>query len=116
MASAFEPSLSASMRRQSSLSSGMHRQSSLSSSMHRQSLALAAAPSIADTLPSINWGFDDLRDRMNKFSAKFDAFIEQGRKRVLEERSQFRMNVEELNGKISFGLLFFLDGSETHSV
>jgi len=53
---------------------------------------------MADQLPSINFGFDDLRDRMAKFTAKFDAFIEQGRKRVLEERNQFRMNVAELQG------------------
>ncbi|KAK1782907.1 chromosome segregation protein Spc25-domain-containing protein [Copromyces sp. CBS 386.78] len=53
-------------------------------------------PSLADTLPSINFGFDELRDRMAKFTEKFDAFIEQGRKRVLEERNQFRMNVAEL--------------------
>jgi kinetochore protein Spc25 len=55
-------------------------------------------PSLADTLPNINFGFDELRDRMAKFTAKFDAFIEQGRKRVLEERNQFRMNVAELQG------------------
>ncbi len=59
---------------------------------------MAAAPAIADTLPSINFGFDDLRDRMAKFTAKFDAFIEQGRKRVLEERNQFHMNIAELEG------------------
>ncbi|KJZ77093.1 Putative kinetochore protein SPC25 [Hirsutella minnesotensis 3608] len=75
MATAFEPSLSA--------------------SLSRQSLA-PAGPSAADSLPSINFGFDDLRERMAKFSARFDAFIEQGRKRVLEERNQFRMNVAEL--------------------
>lgn len=55
-------------------------------------------PSLADTLPNINFGFDELRDRMAKFTVKFDAFIEQGRKRVLEERNQFRMNVAELQG------------------
>lgn len=53
---------------------------------------------MADSLPNINFGFDELRDRMAKFTAKFDAFIEQGRKRVLEERNQFRMNVAELQG------------------
>ncbi|KAH7320910.1 chromosome segregation protein Spc25-domain-containing protein [Stachybotrys elegans] len=68
---------------------------SLSSSISRQTLA-PAGPSVADTLPNINFGFDELRDRMAKFSAKFDAFIEQGRKRVLEERNQFRINVAEL--------------------
>ncbi|KAH6645782.1 chromosome segregation protein Spc25-domain-containing protein [Truncatella angustata] len=76
MASVFEPSMSASLSRQLPIS--------------------ATAPSMADSLPDINFGFDDLRDRMAKFTAKFDAFIEQGRKRVLEERNQFRMNVAEL--------------------
>ena len=57
-----------------------------------------AAPSVADSLPNVNFGFDDLRDRMAKFTAKFDAFIEQGRKRVLEEKNQFVMNVTELQG------------------
>ncbi|KAF2473753.1 uncharacterized protein BDR25DRAFT_217977 [Lindgomyces ingoldianus] len=54
------------------------------------------APSMADQLPSINFGFDDLRSRMNQFTARFDDFIEKGRKRVLEERNQFRMSVGEI--------------------
>lgn len=54
---------------------------------------------MADQLPSINFGFDDLRSRMNQFTTRFDAFIENGRRRVLEERNQFRMNVAELHGK-----------------
>jgi len=54
---------------------------------------------MADSLPNINFGFDELRDRMAKFTVKFDTFIEQGRKRVLEERNQFRINVAELHGK-----------------
>ncbi|CAG8971884.1 hypothetical protein HYALB_00007799 [Hymenoscyphus albidus] len=62
----------------------------------RPPLSSADAPSMADTLPSINFGFDELRDRMAKFTVRFDNFIEQGRKRVLEERNQFRMNVAEL--------------------
>ncbi|KAL7950915.1 chromosome segregation protein Spc25 domain-containing protein [Trichoderma barbatum] len=61
----------------------------------RQTMA-PVGPSAADTLPSIDFGFDDLRERMAKFTAKFDAFIEQGRKRVLEERNQFRVNMAEL--------------------
>ena len=79
MTSAFEPSLSSSLSSRPPMS--------------------AMAPSMADSLPSINFGFEELRDRMAKFTAKFDAFIEQGRKRVLEERNQFRMNVAELQGK-----------------
>lgn len=75
MASAFEPAFSSSLNRQ------------------------PIGPSVADTLPNINFGFDDLRDRMAKFTARFDAFIEQGRKRVLAERNQFRINIAELQGK-----------------
>jgi len=71
---------------------------SLSTSAMRPPLSSADAPSMADSLPSINFGFDELRDRMAKFTVKFDSFIEQGRKRVLEERNQFRMNVTELKG------------------
>lgn len=50
-------------------------------------------------LPSIDFNFDDLRRRMNDFSTKFDAYIERGRKRVLEERNEFRARLSELNGK-----------------
>lgn len=55
---------------------------------------------MADSLPSVNFGFDDLRERMARFTARFDDFIEKGRKRVLEERNQFRMNVTELQGTL----------------
>ena len=58
------------------------------------------APSMADQLPSINFGFDNLRGRMNQFTTRFDAFIENGRRRVLEERNQFHANVGELQGKL----------------
>ncbi|OBT71230.1 hypothetical protein VF21_09894 [Pseudogymnoascus sp. 05NY08] len=53
------------------------------------------APSMADSLPPISFGFDDLRSRMSQFTLRFDAFIETGRKRVLEERNQFRSTVAE---------------------
>ncbi|KAJ1338034.1 kinetochore protein Spc25 [Microdochium nivale] len=68
---------------------------SLSQSLSRPPMS-TAAPSMADSLPNTNFGFDELRDRMTKFTVRFDAFIEQSRKRVLEERNQFRMNVAEL--------------------
>ncbi|KAI1293299.1 chromosome segregation protein Spc25-domain-containing protein [Xylaria venustula] len=71
-------------------------ESSLSSSLSGRPTMSSTAPSMADQLPSINFGFDELRDRMAKFTAKFDAFIEQGRKRVLEEHNQFRMGLAEL--------------------
>lgn len=53
---------------------------------------------MAESLPSINFGFEDLRNRMAQFTAKFDAFIERGRKQVLEERNQFHINLAELQG------------------
>lgn len=56
------------------------------------------APSMADNLPSVDFGFNDLRERMTQFTQRFDDFIERGRKRVLEERNAFRMNVAELEG------------------
>jgi kinetochore protein Spc25 len=72
----------------------------LSSSQNRQTMGAGATttPPGDYSLPSTDFGFDDLRDRMAKFTAKFDAFIEQGRKRVLEERNQFRINIAELQG------------------
>ncbi|KAI9813734.1 MAG: kinetochore-associated Ndc80 complex subunit spc25 [Thelocarpon impressellum] len=70
---------------------------SLSVGTLRPPLTSTTAPSMADSLPSINFGFEELRDRMARFTTKFDDFIEQGRKRVLEERNQFRMNVTELH-------------------
>ena len=75
MAAAFEPSMSTS----------------------RQTMG-PTGPSMADQLPSTEFGFDALRERMARFTVRFDGFIEQGRKRVLEERNQFRMNVAELQG------------------
>lgn len=56
---------------------------------------------MADQLPSINFGFEDLRSRMNQFTARFDDFIEKGRRRVLEERNQFRVNVAEIQGTLN---------------
>jgi len=59
----------------------------------------ANAPSMADQLPSVDFGFNDLRERMAQFTMRFDEFIERGRKRVLDERNAFRMSVAELEGE-----------------
>lgn len=71
---------------------------SVSTSAMRPPLSSADAPSMADSLPNISFGFDDLRERMARFTDRFDEFIAKGRKRVLEERNQFRINVAELQG------------------
>ena len=72
--------------------------STLSMSALRQALPKDSHVSMADTLPPINFGFDELRDRMAKFTHRFDEFIAEGRKRVLEERNQFRRSVAEVQG------------------
>ena len=69
---------------------------SMSTSAVRAPLSTVNAPSMADSLPNINFGFDELRERMARFTDQFDSFIAKGRKRVLEERNQFRINVAEL--------------------
>ena len=69
---------------------------SLSTSAMRAPLSSADAPSMADSLPSVNFGFEELRERMAKFTDRFDDFIAKGRKRVLEERNQFRISVAEI--------------------
>ncbi|KAK5114828.1 hypothetical protein LTR62_001985 [Meristemomyces frigidus] len=56
----------------------------------------ANAPNMADTLPSVDFGFNDLRERMKQFTERFDEFIERGQRRVLEERNVFRMSVAEM--------------------
>lgn len=53
---------------------------------------------MAPALPQINFGFDELKDRMARFTINFDEFIEKGRKRILEERNEFAKNVVEDKG------------------
>ncbi|KAL9108831.1 MAG: hypothetical protein Q9227_006488 [Pyrenula ochraceoflavens] len=56
----------------------------------------ADASSIINTLPSIDFGFDDLKSRMAAFTHKFDAFIEKSRRQVLDDRNTFRARMGEL--------------------
>lgn len=58
----------------------------------------SSAPSMADSLPTLDFKFDELRATMSSFTRRFDAFIEQGRRRVLDERNQFKMRVAEMGG------------------
>jgi kinetochore protein Spc25 len=71
---------------------------SLSTSGMRPPLSSADALSMTHQLPNTNFGFEDLRAKMAQFTASFDAFIEKGRKQLLEERNQFRVNLAELQG------------------
>lgn len=60
----------------------------------------ASTTSMAEQLPSIDFGFNDLRERMAQFTGRFDEFIERSRKRVLDERNAFRMTIAELEGEL----------------
>lgn len=75
---------------------------STSTSSFRTSQSRHAPYSYADSsltqLPAVEIPFDELRRRMAEFTSKFDAFIERGRKRVLEERNDFKARLSELNG------------------
>ncbi|RMZ82730.1 hypothetical protein DV738_g1502, partial [Chaetothyriales sp. CBS 135597] len=48
-------------------------------------------------LPQVAIPFDDLRRRMAEFSLKFDTFIERARKRVLEERNEYKARISEIH-------------------
>ena len=63
---------------------------------------------MADSLPSINFGFDDLRARMAAFTDHFDTFIAQGRQRVLTERNEHRKRLAELEGSFPISISLFL--------
>ena len=64
-----------------------------------QQVSFSYSDSPLTQLPTLDFKYDDLRKRMNDFTQKFDAYIEQGRKRVFEERNDFRARLSELNGK-----------------
>ncbi|RKF78125.1 putative kinetochore protein spc25 [Golovinomyces cichoracearum] len=68
----------------------------MTSGATKSSFSSAAGLSMAESLPGINFEFDELRDRMAKFTIKFNNFIELGRKQVLEERNMFLTTVAEL--------------------
>lgn len=50
---------------------------------------------MATVLPSVDFGFEDLKDQMSRFTLRFDEFIEKGRKRILEEKNEFARNIAE---------------------
>ena len=75
---------------------------SMSSTFVRAPLSSAEAVSMADTIPSVDFGFDNLRERMAQFTTRFDDFIEKGRKKVLEDRNQYRTRIAELRGMLCF--------------
>jgi kinetochore protein Spc25, fungi type len=82
-----------------------HHFSTPSKSSHANVSPLTPPPNPLAKLPQVNFNFEDLRQRMSAFTVKFDAFIERGRKRVLEERNEFRGRLGEIAGECKPPLL-----------
>lgn len=55
-------------------------------------------PPTAATLPSIDFGFETLKERMAQFTKRFDGFIENGRRSLLEEKNEFVRDMSEDKG------------------
>ncbi|KAA8893725.1 chromosome segregation protein Spc25-domain-containing protein [Sphaerosporella brunnea] len=53
-------------------------------------------PPMATALPSIDFGFESLKERMNQFTIRFDEFIAQGRHRILQDKNDFEKTMAEL--------------------
>ena len=73
--------------------------SSFRASQSQMAPTMSYSDNTLTQLPSVDFDFGDLRKRMADFTLKFDAYIERGRKRVLEERNEFRARLGELGGK-----------------
>ncbi|KAF3936375.1 hypothetical protein ABW19_dt0200417 [Dactylella cylindrospora] len=56
----------------------------------------AIPPNIAAQLPSVNFGFEELKERMNKFTMAFDEFVEKRREKALEDRTNFARDLADI--------------------
>ncbi|KAF3907263.1 hypothetical protein ABW20_dc0107268 [Dactylellina cionopaga] len=57
----------------------------------------AIPPNIAAQLPTVSFGFDELKERMAKFTMAFDDFIEKRREKSLEARTNYARDLADLN-------------------
>jgi kinetochore protein Spc25 len=71
------------------------------STSHRAPAEALDAATMINELPSVDFGFDELRDVMTRFTKRFDTFIANGRRHILDERNQYHLNVAELEGMYS---------------
>ena len=46
----------------------------------------------------VNFAFDDLKAKMNRFTIRFDKWTQSQRERVLKERNEFAKNIAENRG------------------
>lgn len=60
-------------------------------------MAETASVSVAPFAP-VNFAFDDLKAKMNRFTIKFDKWTQGQRERVLKERNEFAKAITESRG------------------
>ena len=56
-----------------------------------------ASVSVAPFAP-VNFAFDDLKTKMNRFTLRFDKWTQSQRERVLKERNDFAKTITESRG------------------
>lgn len=69
---------------------------------HTHSASHSPPATMATSLPVVDFGFDQLRDHMAAFTARFDEFIERGRRRILDEKNSFAKTIAEDKGAPRF--------------
>ncbi|SRR5579862_7304080 len=60
-------------------------------------MAETASVSVAPFAP-VNFAFDDLKTKMNRFTIRFDKWTQGQRQRVLKERNEFAKAIAESRG------------------
>ena len=55
-------------------------------------------PNIASQLPQLNFGFEELKERMARFTVTFDDFIEKRREKMLADKNAYVREIAEVKG------------------
>ena len=56
------------------------------------------APTSVASFPPVDFAFDDLKSKMNRFTIRFDKWTQNRRERVLKERNEFAKAISESRG------------------
>lgn len=61
----------------------------------QRTLSLEPSPPPTHILPKLDFGYDELRDKMSAFTLQFDSFIEKSRRKVLASKNDFQRTLAE---------------------
>jgi hypothetical protein len=67
-------------------------------------MAETMSASVASFVP-VNFSFDDLKTKMNRFTIRFDKWTQNQRERVLKERNDFAKAITESRGNSKYFVL-----------